>query len=64
MTHTQIEAALISAGLLNPNTGAKLVSGIQGEDAMLSAWREIVPEVGMRVERLYFQESICYPEEA
>jgi hypothetical protein len=64
MTQTQkkIEAALVSAGLLNDSTGAKLVSGgIQGEDTLLAAWRAIVPEVGMRVERLHFNESWCWP---
>lgn len=52
---------LIRTGLLNPNTGTKLVKGIDGEDALLAAWRRFLPDVDMGVERLPFNESRCWP---
>ena len=56
-----MEAALIAAGLLNPNTGSKLVRGIDGEDSLLAQWRSVVQGMDMRIERLNFNETRCYP---
>lgn len=56
-----MEQLLIAAGLLNQNTGSKLVRGIDGEESLLAKWRNVVPGMNMRVERLYYNESRCYP---
>jgi len=61
MKTTTTEQLLIDADLLNPNTGSKLVRGIEGEDVLLAEWRKIMPEINMTVERLCFSESRCYP---
>jgi hypothetical protein len=59
--NVSMEQLLIAAGLLNQNTGAKLVRGIDGEDSLLAQWRDVVPGIDMQVERLYYSESRCYP---
>ena len=35
--------------------------GIDGEDALLAKWREVVQGMDMKIERLYFGETRCYP---
>lgn len=61
MNKIAIEEKLAASGLLNHNTGFTLVRGIDGEDRLLARWREVIPGMDMRVERLYFNESRCYP---
>lgn len=55
------EKLLVEGGLLNPSTGSKLVKGIAGEDELLAKWQALVPGIGMRIERLVFEETRCYP---
>ena len=64
------EALLVKRGLLNPMTGGKLAFLVDGENTLLYRWRLALAgfirkgwkvEVGMRVERLTYGESRCYP---
>lgn len=69
-TIAAFKSSLARKGLLNPLAGTVLVHGIDGEDALLAKWQEAARtfvhkgrkvRVEMGLERLYFNESRCWP---
>ena len=69
-TIAAFKSSLARKGLLSPLAGTAIVHGIDGEDALLAKWQEAARtfvhkgrkvQVGMGLERMYFNESRVWP---